>query len=100
MNLSEFTDGTVLLAGVIGSTAYGLAGPQSDVDLFGVYAAPARAFHGLNLPIDRKASRVLHQPDITLHEARKYVLLALQANPTVIDLLWLPDDLYQLRTPA
>jgi len=93
-------DGTVLLSGVIGSVAYGLAGPGSDVDLLGVYAAPAHAFHGLRLPIDRRASVVLHEPDITMHEARKYVLLALQANPTIIDLMWLPEDLYRTRTLA
>jgi predicted nucleotidyltransferase len=91
---------TVLLSGVIGSTAYGLAGPDSDIDMLGLYAAPARAFHGLMLPIDRRASIVRHQPDVTLHEARKYVLLYLQANPTIIDLLWLPNELYQVRTAA
>lgn len=93
-------DGTVLLDGIIGSTAYGLAGPHSDVDRLGLYAAPAKAFHGLSLPIDRRASVVQHAPDVTLHEARKFVRLYLQANPTVIDLLWLPDELYQVRTEA
>jgi predicted nucleotidyltransferase len=88
----------ILLEGIVGSTAYGLAGPHSDVDRLGVYAAPTRAFHGLDLPIDRRASIVVHEPsDRTLHEARKYCLLALGANPTVIDLLWLPS--YEVRTP-
>jgi predicted nucleotidyltransferase len=83
---------TVLLQGIVGSTAYGLAGPHSDVDRLGVYAAPTKAFHGLRLPIDRAASVVVHEPeDLTLHEARKFALLALSANPTVTELLWLPD---------
>jgi predicted nucleotidyltransferase len=87
----------ILLQGVVGSTAYGLAGPLSDVDRLGVYAAPTRAFHGLRLPIDRAASVVVHEPeDLTLHEARKFALLALSANPTVTELLWLPS--YETRT--
>lgn len=88
---------TVLLQGIVGSTAYGLAGPHSDVDRLGVYAAPTRAFHGLHLPIDRYASVVEHEPaDLTLHEARKFCLLALSANPTVTELLWLTD--YETQT--
>jgi uncharacterized protein len=89
----------VILQGVVGSTAYGLAGPHSDVDRLGVYAAPTQAFHGLYPPIDRRASLVTHDPaDLTLHEARKFCLLALSGNPTVTELLWLPE--YEIRTPA
>ena len=35
---------TILLQGIVGSTAYGLAGPDSDVDRLGVYAAPTLDF--------------------------------------------------------
>jgi uncharacterized protein len=92
--------GAILLAGIVGSTAYGLAGPHSDVDRLGVYAAPTADFHGLHPPMDARATIVWHDPDVTLHEARKYVLLALSANPTVTELMWLPDDLYETRTGA
>jgi uncharacterized protein len=91
---------SVLLEGIVGSTAYGLAGPHSDVDRLGVFAAPTAAFHGLHPPTDQRASMVEHEPsDVTRHEARKFCLLALTANPTVTDLLWLPDELYEIRTP-
>lgn len=88
----------VMLSGVVGSTAYGLAGPGSDVDRLGVYAAPTVAFHGLHPPIGREATVVSHDPDVTLHEAAKLALLCLGGNPTVTELLWLPDDLYEVRT--
>ncbi len=42
--------GTVLLAGIVGSTAYGLAGPDSDVDRLGVFAAPTLSLLGLDAP--------------------------------------------------
>ncbi len=86
---------TLLLAGIVGSTAYGLAGPGSDIDRLGVYAVPTVQLHGLHPPVE---SRVGTQPDVTLHEARKWCRLALNGNPTVTELVWLPDDLYETRT--
>lgn len=86
----------VLLSGIVGSTAYGLARPGSDVDLLGVYAVDTVDLHGLH-PI--KESRVTKDPDVTLHEARKWCNLALRCNPTVMELVWLPDDLYEVTTP-
>jgi hypothetical protein len=86
----------VLLQGIVGSTAYGLAHAGSDIDRLGVYAAPTIAFHGLHLPIDKHASVVTHDPDTTHHEARKYCALALGGNPTVSELMWL--DGYEIQT--
>ncbi|GAA2602755.1 nucleotidyltransferase domain-containing protein [Actinomadura fulvescens] len=88
----------VLLSGIVGSTAYGLATPESDVDRLGVYAAPTEQFHGLHLPIGKKASKVSTNPDVTFHEAGKWAGLALGCNPTATELAWLPDDLYETRT--
>ncbi|MEU1761154.1 nucleotidyltransferase domain-containing protein [Micromonospora sp. NPDC005652] len=91
--------GIVLLSGIVGSTAYGLAGPDSDVDRLGVYAAPTAAFHGLRPPTGKAATRVTANPDGAYHEALKYAGLALSANPTAAELMWLPDRLYEVRTP-
>lgn len=76
----------VLLQGVVGSTAYGLNTEDSDIDYLGIFAAPTDAFFGLD-PIQQ--TRVTHNPDSTLHEAGKFCRLALQCNPTVLELLWL-----------
>ncbi len=86
----------VLLSGIVGSTAYGLAGPGSDIDRLGVYAAPTVAFHGLTWP---EESHVTTKPDATFHAARKAVRLILSSNPTATEILWLPADLYEVRTP-
>ena len=85
----------LLLSGIVGSVAYGLAGPGSDVDRIGVFAAPTVAFHGLHPP---RESVVTSDPDTTLHEARKWCRLALSGNPTASELAWLPDDCYETRT--
>jgi uncharacterized protein len=88
----------VLLAGVNGSTAYGLATEDSDVDRIGCYAAPTSAFHGLHLPIGKGATWISVKPDATYHEAGKLAALLLKGNPTVTELLWLDD--YETVTPA
>jgi predicted nucleotidyltransferase len=85
-----------LLAGVVGSMAYNLNGPESDVDRLGVFAAPTTAFHGLNPPTGSRASLVTHEPDVTLHEAGKFATLALNGNPSVMELMWLEE--YELIT--
>ena len=70
----------ILLQGIVGSTAYGLDHAGSDIDRLGVFAAPTTEFHGLRLPIDKAATIVEHDPDSTLHEVRKYCLLAMSAQ--------------------
>jgi predicted nucleotidyltransferase len=86
----------ILLSGVVGSTAYGLAHEGSDVDRLGLFAAPTEELHGLRAP---QESHVSTAPDRTLHEAAKWCRLALGGNPTVMELVWLPDELYEVRTP-
>ena len=84
----------VLLAGVVGSTAYGLAHEGSDIDVLGMFAAPTEELHGLRPP---KESQVGTDPDRTFHEAGKAVRLILSSNPTASELLWLES--YDVRTP-
>jgi hypothetical protein len=85
----------VLLSGIVGSTAYGLAREGSDIDRLGLFAAPTEHLHGLRRPAE---SHVTRDPDSTLHEAAKWCRLALSGNPTVLELAWLPDRLYETRT--
>lgn len=84
----------ILLRGIVGSTAYGLAREGSDEDRLGVYAWPTDSFFHLGEPKD---SVVKNKPDITEHELAKYLRLALKCNPSLLELLWLPQDLYQVR---
>lgn len=78
----------VLLKGMVGSQAYGMATPASDEDWLGVFAHPTFDLVGLRQP---KLTIEEHKPDMVLHEAGKYVRLALSCNPTVLELLWLED---------
>lgn len=77
-----------ILKGVVGSTAYGLSGPNSDIDSLGMFIYPVETYLGLK---DYQESIVTKDPDTTMHEARKYCRLALKCNPTVTELMWLND---------
>lgn len=93
---------TVILQGIVGSQAYGLAREDSDTDRLGVFMAPSASFFGLNPPVGKAATIVNHHPsDLTLHEVGKFCSLALQCNPAILELLWLPGDLFEkIETPG
>lgn len=81
----------ILLQGVVGSTAYGLNRPDSDKDFLGVFVYDRGEYYGLS---DPEESIVTKDPDVALHEARKYCRLILKCNPTVMELLWLNSYVY------
>ncbi len=87
--------GTVL-EGIVGSIAYGLATDSSDTDRLGVFQVGTRKLLGLSWS-SSKESRTFRKPDGAYHELGKFCRLALAANPTVLELLFL--DSYMLITP-
>ena len=90
------TPGTLIYETVHGSQAYGLATPASDVDLKGVLVGPAGWYHGyLGGP-----EQVELSGDHVRYELRKYFRLAAAANPTVLELLWTPQECHVHITPA
>jgi len=84
--VSDFVPGTIL-AVVVGSRAYGLDGPGSDHDRRGVYAPPTRAFWHLDKPPTHLDGP---RDEQFTWELERFCTLALQANPTVLEVLWSP----------
>jgi len=76
-----------ILAVVVGSRAYGLDGPGSDHDRRGVFAAPTRLFWHLDKPPTHLDGPL---PEQFSWEIERFSTLALQANPTVLEVLWSP----------
>lgn len=89
---------TILLEGVVGSQAYGLAHKDSDIDKKGIFAYNTSYLFGLNY---RTMSDVLEthapNPDLTLYEVAKWCNLALKCNPNILEMVYLPDHLYTVR---
>ncbi len=82
----------IILQAVTGSTASGLATPDSDIDTLGVYVAPTESILG----ISHVRETVVHSaPDCTTHEVGKFIGLASKCNPTILELLFLDDYLVQ-----
>lgn len=87
LGVIELVERRTVLSVVVGSRAYGLHGPDSDYDRRGVFAAPTRAFWHLDKPsthVDGPAAEQFSW------EFERFCLLALQGNPTVLEVLWSP----------
>lgn len=91
--MSDYSN-NIIYSAVVGSTAYGLAVEGSDIDRRGVYLAPTLDFWSLTKPpeqIEVPGDGHNHQ----YWEAEKFIRLALQGNPTVLEVLWADE----WRTP-
>jgi hypothetical protein len=76
-----------ILCVVTGSRAYGLDEPGSDTDRRGVYLPPAE----LHWSLFEVPEQIDDEPQqTTLWELRKFLVLALKANPNVLECLWSP----------
>ncbi len=88
---------TVLLEGIVGSTDYGLATETSDIDYKGIYLLPTKEV--LSIRFNPQRTTVDHtNPDWTYHEIGKFMKLAANGNPSVLELLFLED--YTILIPT
>lgn len=86
----------IILFGLAGSHAYGLAGPDSDEDMRGIFVYPTERI--LGLPQFRGPETVEHpEADVVTHEVGKFIRLALAANPSILEQLYFEE--YQGLTP-
>ncbi|MEQ1505104.1 MAG: nucleotidyltransferase domain-containing protein, partial [Myxococcota bacterium] len=108
---------TILLT-VAGSRAYGIHLPTSDVDLKGVAVPPAAYFHGFAqkfeqadgsgeiavfgdlLNAEEQAAMAGTKLEGTVYEVRKFLNLAADANPNILDALFCRDDEVRLWSVA
>lgn len=85
----------VILEGVVGSHAYGLNGPDSDIDTAGVFVVPTDlvlGIRGFQETIVRQDGADKNEtPDVSYHEVGKFIYLAMKANPTVLEQLFLDE---------
>jgi len=97
---------TVLLA-TVGSIAYGLTLSTSDKDIKGICIAPAEYYYGLKqfeqkdkgwddtTDLSSGLFPVLDGiKDCTIYELKKFLRLAMNNNPIVLEMLWLNDYEY------
>ncbi|MGG6297495.1 nucleotidyltransferase domain-containing protein [Leptolyngbya sp. AN02str] len=79
---------------IVGSRAYGLDGAESDTDRRGIYLPPADmhwSLYGIPEQIEHKEEQECYW------ELQKFLILALKANPNVLECLYTP--LVETATP-
>jgi len=76
-----------------GSHAYGLNHPHSDKDIRGIFVPSANELLGFGYKETRE-----RKPDKTYHSLRKYLGLALKANPSILSWLWIRPSLIMRTT--
>jgi len=73
-----------------GSHAYGTNLPTSDVDYKGFAIPPRAYFLGCTQHFEQTES---HDPDLVIYDLRKFLALAADCNPSIIEVLWTaPED--------
>jgi uncharacterized protein len=79
---------------IVGSRAFGLAGDESDTDRRGIYLPPADlqwSLYGAPEQLENDATQECYW------ELRKFLILALKANPNILECLYTP--LVETATP-
>ncbi len=87
----------VIFRGIVGSRAYGTATPESDTDLRGVFVVPSAEYVSLTPPPKQVADA---KNDRTYYSLLRFCELASEANPTALEMLYLPDDCILKMTSA
>jgi hypothetical protein len=85
----------LLFKTLIGSRAYGCSTEESDWDYKGVYAQHPEDIMSFGYKEQKNESK-----DEEYFELRRFVELASSSNPTVIELLWMPEDCIRHIHPA
>ncbi|MCA2184430.1 nucleotidyltransferase domain-containing protein [Nonomuraea cavernae] len=85
----------LILSVVTGSRAYGLETGGSDTDRRGVFVAPTPDFWRMTKPPTHRDGPL---PEQFSWEVERFCVLALDANPTVLECLWSP--LVEIVTPS
>ena len=87
MNVDDFVEKNKILECVCGSTAYGFATPESDEDIRGLTIPPVEYVIGL----ERFDQREYSETDKVIYGLKKFVDLAIDNNPNIIELLYMPE---------
>ena len=87
----------VLFRGIVGSRAYGTQNANSDTDVRGIFAVPSVEYARLAQPPKQVSDE---HNDKTYYSLVRFCELMAEANPTTMEMLFLPDDCILKTSPA
>ena len=88
--------GRVIFRGICGSHAFGTATPESDIDTLGVFILETDAYLSLT---EAPAQISDERNDNRFYSLRNFLELAANANPNILDALYLPQDCLLATSP-
>ena len=94
--LQNDSSGRVIFRGVWGSHAFGTATSESDIDTFGVYVLETETYLSL---IEQPTQVSDERNDNRYYSLRNFLELAANANPNILDALYLPLDCVLSTSP-
>ena len=98
MNVEELEKSRLIIYKYIaGSHAYGMATSQSDTDIRGVFMLPTDSHLSLTNPPQEISN---DSQDIKYFELRKFINLAADNNPNVIEAFWMPSETVVYKSPV
>lgn len=89
--------GYIIFDAISGSHSYGTNIETSDVDTRGIFRMPKEAYLSFKDIVQEVSNE---SEDIKYFELRKFLKLASECNPNIIELLFLPEDCITYKTPA
>jgi len=95
MSKTNNFDNKTIFHALVGSQAYGTSTPTSDYDYKGIYVQNPKDILGFKYIEQYQPTK-----DISFFEIRRYIELLMSANPTVLELLYSPDDCIIETSPA
>lgn len=87
----------LIFQGIVGSTAYGLNTPESDIDMMGVAMEQPEHILGLQTFDHFDDKSVING---IIYGLKKFLWLVLKGNPTVTELLWVDPNTQPVVTPT
>lgn len=85
-----------IFATIHGSHAYGLNIATSDIDVKGIAIPPKEYFLGYLQRFEQAESK---DPDMVIYDVRKFLQLAADCNPNIIEVLWTDPSDHLVKTP-
>jgi len=88
--MEGFVNKNTIYKTVVGSTAYGLNTPESDIDLKGVCIPPKEYYFGIKTFEQQEFGA-----DHTVYAIRKFFKLAKDCNPNIVEMLYTDSKFIQ-----
>lgn len=95
-NQAKIVEDNLIFKFIHGSHAYGINTAASDIDYRGIFISPKKLTLSLSSGIEQVEDKLI---DSVIYELKKFIILATECNPNIIEFLYIPDDCIIFTSP-